>query len=262
MGVEIRLPNITGTTEKEQLLQLKSYLYQLSEQLQWAFDNINTTGGSGGQGGSTVVLNPVRGGNTSSGGSSGNTDPAFNELKALIIKTADTVDAYYEETKREFNSVYEAQSVFGDFIETNEQTIIESATGVKQLFTNVQAIDETLNGDEEGKTGIVNTVGSLERVTAYINSGELYKDSNDLPVYGLEIGQRNGEGTDAEFKAFARFTADRLSFYDSSGQEVAYVSNQQLYIPYAEVTKELQIGGYRDYIDADGGIVTKWVGGS
>ena len=59
MGVEIRLPNITGKTEKEQLLQLKSYLYQLSEQLQWAFDNVNTTGGSGN--GSYVVNQAPRG---------------------------------------------------------------------------------------------------------------------------------------------------------------------------------------------------------
>ena len=42
MGIQIRLPNITGASEKEQLAQLKSYLYQLSEELQWAFDNIDT----------------------------------------------------------------------------------------------------------------------------------------------------------------------------------------------------------------------------
>lgn len=36
--IEIRLPNINGTTEKEQIDQLKSYIYQLVEQLNWAFN--------------------------------------------------------------------------------------------------------------------------------------------------------------------------------------------------------------------------------
>ena len=33
-----RLPAITGQSEKEQLQQLQNYLYQLVEQLNWAFD--------------------------------------------------------------------------------------------------------------------------------------------------------------------------------------------------------------------------------
>lgn len=43
MNIDIRLPHITGTYE-EQLTQIKSYLYQLAEQLQYAFDTINKEG--------------------------------------------------------------------------------------------------------------------------------------------------------------------------------------------------------------------------
>ena len=35
-----RLPNITGASEKEQLQQIKSYLYQLIDQLNWAFEQL------------------------------------------------------------------------------------------------------------------------------------------------------------------------------------------------------------------------------
>lgn len=42
MGIELRLPNIKGN-DKEQLVQIRSYLYQLTEQLQWALNNINTS---------------------------------------------------------------------------------------------------------------------------------------------------------------------------------------------------------------------------
>ena len=35
-----RLPNITGKTEQEQLQQLKHYLCQLIDQLNWAFEQL------------------------------------------------------------------------------------------------------------------------------------------------------------------------------------------------------------------------------
>lgn len=41
MRVDLRFPKITEATEREQLAQVKSYLYQLVEQLQWAFNNID-----------------------------------------------------------------------------------------------------------------------------------------------------------------------------------------------------------------------------
>lgn len=47
--MNIRFPNITGKTEAEQLAQVKSYLHQLVEQLNWAFNTIekNQCGCSG-----------------------------------------------------------------------------------------------------------------------------------------------------------------------------------------------------------------------
>lgn len=43
MSVDFRMPKIDGATEGEQLSQIKSYLYQLVPQLQWALKNIDTT---------------------------------------------------------------------------------------------------------------------------------------------------------------------------------------------------------------------------
>lgn len=37
MSMDIRLPNINGRTEAEQIGQIKSYLHQLVQQLNWAF---------------------------------------------------------------------------------------------------------------------------------------------------------------------------------------------------------------------------------
>lgn len=41
--IEIRLPQITDPSEKGQLKQIKSYLYQLAEQLQWALTSSNVS---------------------------------------------------------------------------------------------------------------------------------------------------------------------------------------------------------------------------
>lgn len=40
--INIRLPNITAPTEKEQLMQVKSYLHQLVGELNWALSSIET----------------------------------------------------------------------------------------------------------------------------------------------------------------------------------------------------------------------------
>ena len=49
MGVQIKTPNITAGNDRERLMQIQSYLYQMAQQLQWAFDTIQVSGGGGGQ---------------------------------------------------------------------------------------------------------------------------------------------------------------------------------------------------------------------
>lgn len=46
MAIDIRLPNINSTTDAGQIAQIRSYLYQFAEQMQWALNTIesgNTT---------------------------------------------------------------------------------------------------------------------------------------------------------------------------------------------------------------------------
>jgi hypothetical protein len=52
MSVSLRQPDFHGT-DKEKVEQIASYLFQLNETLQWAFDNISA--GAGGQQ-TTVIL--------------------------------------------------------------------------------------------------------------------------------------------------------------------------------------------------------------
>ena len=253
MGIELRLPNIKGN-DREQLAQIRSYLYQLTEQLQWALNNVSTTA-------PTYVVQHVTSGASSSSSNTAsmdldeekefNANVAFSALKPLIIKSADIVQAYYEEINKRLVGTYVAESDFGTFIEETEQSITQSSTDIEQAFTNIQKI----------LTDIENLNFSLGEVNARIKSGILEYDDNGLPVYGLEIGQENSIDGVKVFKKFARFTADRLSFYDQNNNEVAYISDYKLYITNVQIKGSLQVGGYKDFVDSNGGIVTKWVGG-
>lgn len=243
--MELRMPNINAPTEREQLAQIRSYLYQFVPQLQWALNNLNTSSAS-----NYVVKQSPQ--SIASKPQSLDPEVAFDALKPLIIKSADIVQAYYEEISSRLEGLYTAESDFGTFKEQTEQTLSKSSTDIEQAFANLQQII----------TDIENLNFTLADVNAHIRSGLLYYDENEVPVYGLEIGQKNTIDGVEVFNKFARFTADRLSFYDQNDTEVAYISDYKLYITHVQIRGSLQEGGYKDFVDANGGIVTKWVGGA
>lgn len=428
--IDLRLPNITGATEREQLQQTKSYLHQLVEQLNWALNNIDTTS-------NTAVVTPTaRSLAPVASGSVSQSDPqaTFASIKSLIIKSAEIVDAYYDEINARLEGLYVAQSDFGTYVEQTNALIEANSKGITQTYTNVQTLQSTVGGIDttvqtlggtvttlggtvsnintnvatlggtvtnldntvtnlggtvqninstvqtiggtvetlggtvqtldstlqgvdnkvttvgnkvdtvegkvdavdgkvdtvaaeastnlyDAKTGILENLNELSgivdgqstaikdikeaadesvqrvqdsvdglsseintvktdvdektkaldeaikatnevvaTVTSTIKTGELYRDQSDLPVYGLEIGQRNTIGGVETFNKYARFTSNRLSFYDAGGYEVAYISDSKLYITHAEITETLKIGGYS--IDTSNGIAFKWAGGN
>ena len=241
MGLELRLPNITGLTEREQLSQVKSYLYQLVGQLQFALNNIDATA-------SNAVVNAPK--TTPKSQQEINPQATFESIKSLIIKSADIVDAYYEGINSKLVGEYVAKSDFGEFSEYTEQSIAENSTEIERLFTNLQQI----------VTDIESIEYKLIEVNARIKAGLLYYESG-VPVYGLEIGQKNIIDGVEVFDKYARFTSDRLSFYDQNGSEVAYISDYKLYIRNVEITGSYKIGGFVDTVQANGDVVTRWVGG-
>lgn len=243
MSIQIPSPNITANNDRERLMQMQSYLYRMAQQLQWAFSTIET--GSTGTG--------AAGGNVqTSSKNSEKSDPAatFAGLKNLIIKSADIVNAYYTEISHRLEGKYVAQSDFGTYTEQTSQEIQQNNTNINQLFTNIRTLSDTV--DELYNS----TVGA----NAYLKSGLLYEDENGVPVYGLEIGQTNSVDGATVFDKFARFTADRLSFFDSNDVEVAYISDYKLYITNAEISGSLWLSG-KFKIYYNGGLAFQWIGG-
>ena len=302
MSVQIKTPNITAATDRERLRQIQSYLYQMAGQLQWAFDNIGTAGGSGNGSNYPQSTAAPPSGNTGSASAM----ETFSQLKNLIIKSADIVEAFYDAIKIKLEGLYVAQSDFGDYVEQTQLLLDANSKSITQNYTNIQGVQTNLSGLSgqvgsvqntvgtlSGQVGSVqnsvgvlfdnvgsvqNTVGNLSgtmgelqeeldtvtafivETNAYIKSGLLGEKTDGTSIYGLEIGQSNTVNGQAVFDKFARFTADRLSFYDSNDVEVAYISDYKLYITNAEITGSLWLSG-RFKIYYKGGLAFQWIGG-
>jgi hypothetical protein len=120
----------------------------------------------------------------------------FNSIKALIIKSADIVTAYEEMMREDFSGEYVAVSDFGTYTQKTDLAIEKNSKGVDELYSNVQ------------------TIGSEVRETnAYIRRGYLGDDTSGNAVYGIAVGETNDKG---EYKNYAWFTADKLSFFGSA----------------------------------------------
>lgn len=252
MSINIRLPNVTATTSEGKLQQMQNYMYQLVEQLNWALNNFN----------SAAETTALQQGKKSAKKAENEALTTFNDIKGLIIKSADIVNAYYEEVCKRLEGVYVAQSVFGTYKEETSQTLVETSKSVNQQYENIQAIGSSLDDVERDisrvEDGVKGVQSSIIAVTANIKTGLLYHNDLGVPVYGVEVGQTTEMNGVETFNRFARFTADRLSFYDQNGDEVAYISNYKLYIRNGEFLESVKLGGYK--LDVTDGIAFKWEG--
>ena len=236
----IEPPSISGKNDRETLQQLKSYLYKTAQQLQWAFDTLEQGSPS-----------PAPAGKTQQAVASVTPKTLFPGLKDLIIKSADIVDAYSQKIGDRMEGRYTAVSDFGTYCKKTDQRLEEDGQMLQQIYKEQETLTETVDG----------LYNSSRTTEAYLKTGLLDRDSEDRPIYGLEIGQANQQDGVQLFERFARFTANRLSFFDSAQVEVAWISDYKLCITNAEITGNLTIGG-RFKIFSGQGLVFQWTGGS
>lgn len=342
--IDLRYPNITGNSEREQLAQMKSYLHQLVGELQFAIGGIETTSSSLSY--TTKETGVAQVPSSSNHQSSSNAEANFASIKALIIKSADIVEAYYEEINKKLQGEYLAISDFGIYKESTQLDLNATSERITQNYTNVQEISANLAGaydsmdaldsdlreeiqasndrideannalsvlegdigdtnsrvdnlgnalqtstkslqesirDVDGSVSLVNEllegaksqlqgsindikprVESLEtfvlETKAYVKTGALYNTDGGVAAYGIEVGQNVDVNGQEVYRKYARFTSEKLSFYDANDIEVAYISDKKLYIRIAEITVSFQIGGLIDVVMSNGDVVTKWVG--
>jgi hypothetical protein len=246
MGIELRLPNLNAQTEGELLSQIRSYLYQFVPQLQWALSSLesSSTGAVAQTSGATPTQRTI----APRVSSAQDSEATFNAIKSLIIKSADIVNAYYEEINSRLDGAYVAESDFGTYTEQTAQQITETSTRIDRVFSDIDTIESDIEG----------IGGYISNTQAHVTIGKLYEGDDGIDVFGIEIGQINEVNGEEKFNKYARFTSDRLSFYDKNNTEVAYISDYKLNITNAEITDTLTLGGY--VIETSNGLALKWVG--
>jgi hypothetical protein len=255
---DFRYPNITGKTEAEQLSQIKDYLFKLTTQLNLAKDAADD-----------MEKNVTYQEQSSQVDSQEKTEDekakeTFFTIKNLIIKSADIVNAYYDVIKEKLVGEYEAISKFGTFKEKTESQLYETSTSATKSWTSLKEIIVPyvygeVDGDEIKLPD--KTLAQFRKDGGYLKTGFL---DDEHTIIGVEIGQTT-ETADGKSSAFARFTPQRLSFFDPSAIdengnpiELAYFGNRKLYITNAEIEENLSLGKYM--LDTSDGIAFKWIG--
>ena len=178
MSIELRLPNISGN-EREQLSQIRSYLYQIIPQLQFALENV---------GGSSITSEKVEeiakkvssATAATSKPSSVDATVTFEKLKPLIIASSEIVTEYYPQLVKlfedEFVEVYE--SSFGDFINNTKRIKEESVAYTEDKFNTTQvlvkkvedSLEEVGAATEDLNKSISNTNAEISNVGQGLNA--------------------------------------------------------------------------------------------
>lgn len=284
MNVTLDMPMITGGSPDAQIQQIKSYLYKMAHQLQYALSQTDSR---------DVVLEQVN--NAVAIVEKKEKPPVqiFNEMKSLIIKSADIVEAYYEKIDELLSTSgkYVAQSDFGTYGEYVNQRLSADADRINQNINRIEVITSdiantngqivAMKGDTDASISslasvvngfadeITGTTNFIKTQQAYIRYGavgttldETGLASQNAP--GIEIGdiQTLADGkTQITNKRFARFTAYGLELFGEikDAPPVAYIKQNKLFITNAEVTSSFKLGGFM--IQKSNGLSFDWVGG-
>lgn len=240
-------PYPTGTASQIAARQY-SYLFQMAQQLNLALEALESGAAVQGHGG--VQQAP-------SGSAMAALQQQYETLRSQIVKTAEQVEKTTEALTAKLNEEYVAQSEFGTYVqrlsaylEANPEALTQYYGFCGDLQANMAAVDAAFNHyrlDTQGyiRTGIVSYEG-------------------DTPVYGVAVGQNlttrqvDGETVVEQNNFRAVFTSRRLGFWQDD-TEIAYLSDNRLYITDITVLSGLNVGKWR--MDSTAGLAFQWMGG-
>ena len=136
--------------------------------------------------------------------------------------------------------------------QSTEANIEINSQAITQQYSEIKSMEETIKSIDGQVKDVTTKVSATD---GYIKTGKIAEDENQNPIYGVEIGQTKD---DLEFSVVARFTPEKLSFYDGNGNEISYFSGQKLHIKEAVVLSAMNLGGYE--INTKKGLTLKWAG--
>ena len=255
---DIRLPNISASADAStQMAQMRSYLYQMVEQLNWALNALDSGGAISSASKTTTVVQAA------GGSSSDETDQRMANLRDLIVKSAEGVYSYMDERVESLSSTYVARSDFGTYREDIDQRITANSTKIEQQFAFASEIQANTNRVE------VDFAAYKTNVEGYIRQGIVGYDGT-IPIIGIAIGQdirTTGTSVETEQGVFYEidkrsnmsvWTTEKLSFY-IGGQEAAYFSNGKLTV--SQIATDRITGSGKWDVSFTSGVRYKWIGG-
>ena len=246
MALQLNPPARFRGTAQEQLQQCYSYLFRLHQQLNTAItalERVSPTAAATSANRSRSSATPTTG--------------EVQSLKSLIIQNATLVRREMEKLETELRGSYVAISDFGTYLEEISARIEADPTALTQYYSFISSIQANLEQvDSSFRDYLVRTEG-------YIRTGIVSYDGA-VPVYGVAVGQDlvvqevDGERVVEQKNFRATFTASKLSFWQDA-VEVAYVSNNRLYISNITVLQGITLGRWE--ISDRSGLAFQWIGG-
>ncbi len=204
----IPYPNLSGTVDN-QLLQLKSYLYQVADQLNYSFENEETRSQALRE---ETVLQVEE-----------SVSPALDSVKSMIIKTADEIKVNTQKEIETLSGSIEAVSEeFGTFVGEYDATI----TKTEERFTDVFNRIETINGQ-------------IYNYNTYIITGHLF-DIDGKSYDGIAIGTNLAPDADDNIvgDTLIAITPDELSVWRNR-VKIGYFTGDRF-----KVTARIDIGDW------------------
>ena len=233
------MPPYPNGSLQQQLTQQYSYLFQMAQQLNMALTALE--GGTAAPSGSSAARRST-GASASAADVSSADNEQFQNLRAMIVKTAKQISRNMEQLELRLGEEYVAASQFGTYVqrlsaylEANPEALTQYYSFCSDLAANVAAVDAAFSSYRLDTEGYIRTVGQ-NLTTTEVDGRQVVKQNN--------------------FRAV--FTAQKLSFWQDS-TEIAYVSNNRLYITNITVLDSISIGSWR--MDSGSGLAFKWIGG-
>lgn len=257
MSFKFQLPSLTENMSNQ---QLRSYLQQMSEQLEYALNNM-TVDSFTPQAKEQLIDNSAE-------ATAEQVNESAANLRAMIIKNAEVIESAMDELTRTMHGEYTAlSSQFGQYRETTDARITENATGITQAYNYASSIDTKYNA----VTGDTNTaLGNLRdgavaanssyrvETEAYIKTGLLYYDGL-IPIYGVGIGQDIETSLGSRTGLYAVYTAGEMAFYKND-HKIAYFQNDKLFVVDAEFAHSIKMGDWLLEQDDVHGFSIKYLG--
>ena len=161
----------------------------------------------------------------------------IDEIRQEVNNNTSLIEQTDEQIRLDVSNEYVSTGTFNEFRETTETQFTVQADGIEAKFSEMVLMVENVEGE---------TQAQFRELASYINA---YQDSEGKPV--LELGSNTND-------IILKILNDRISF-TQNGTEVAYVSNNTLFITDGNFLNSLRIGQFSFIPRANGSLdFKKW----